>query len=220
MDNYEKLSFAFKKMLKRMKIMRLRLKELRKTMNENKSKSYIKSDEYAEMQVEFDCINVGIGYLNIETKRTIIMLKICLYRQKSEKIISINKKTTISSVDQKNNFIETNKGEEKSAYRDAGKQNNLEREGKNIFSIHYPLPSKLNTMVIVDSINNGLIETKFINQKSSQIMNGDAAFHEMNESIRLRESTIIGHVLIFFVSLFWYYKLPESEKIKCKMERI
>lgn len=58
-----------------MKTMRLRLKELTKTMNENKNKAYIKSDEYAEMQVEFDCINVGIGYLNIEIKRTIVMLK-------------------------------------------------------------------------------------------------------------------------------------------------
>lgn len=47
MENYEKLDFTFKKMLKRMKTMRLRLKELTNTMNENKSKSFIKSDEYA-----------------------------------------------------------------------------------------------------------------------------------------------------------------------------
>lgn len=35
MENYENLSFAFKEMLKRTKIMSVRLKELKRTMHKN-----------------------------------------------------------------------------------------------------------------------------------------------------------------------------------------
>lgn len=56
------------------------------------------------MQVEFNCINVGIGYIIIETKRTIIMLKICLYKQRVEKGVSITEPIIISSAN-KNIFF-------------------------------------------------------------------------------------------------------------------
>lgn len=72
MESYESLSFAFKEMLRRTKTMRVRLKDLKITMNEN-------AHEYEEMRLERYAVNMGLGYLNIEIKRTIVMLKICLY---------------------------------------------------------------------------------------------------------------------------------------------
>lgn len=42
MENYENLSFTFKEMLKRTKIMRDRLKDLRRTMNKYTSELFIK----------------------------------------------------------------------------------------------------------------------------------------------------------------------------------
>lgn len=49
-------------------------------------------------EVEFDCINVSIGYIIIETKRTIIILKICLYKQRVGKVVSITEPIIITSV--------------------------------------------------------------------------------------------------------------------------
>lgn len=65
--------------------MRIRLKGLRKTMNENTSELLTKNEQYYDMQTKYHGINTSIGYLNIEIKRTIIMLKICLYRQRNKK---------------------------------------------------------------------------------------------------------------------------------------
>lgn len=73
MENYENLSFTFKEMLKRMKTMRVRLRDLGRTINKNNSELF--NEQYGEMQSECDAIGAGIGYLNIEIKRTIIMLK-------------------------------------------------------------------------------------------------------------------------------------------------
>lgn len=223
MENYEKLSFTFKKMLRRMKTMRLRLKELTKTMNESKSKSFIKSDEYAEMQVEFDCINVGIGYLNIETKRTIIMLKICLYKQRVEKGVSITEPIIIGSVN-KNIiicffFFWESKDKEKLTSivecRNSEKQIHLKRKRKHVASIHHLPSSEITRMPIVDS---KLID--FTNRDSSEFVYGEVGFHGRNESTRSKEFVITGYVLILFVFLLWYYKLAESEKIKCRMKGI
>lgn len=86
MENYEELSIAFKEMLKRIKIMWDRLKHLRKTMNKNTNKSFMNSDEYAKMRTEKECICASETYLNVDRTRTIIMLKICLYKQRVEKI--------------------------------------------------------------------------------------------------------------------------------------
>lgn len=85
MENYEHISVAFKEMLKRTKIMRNRLNDLRRTMNQNTSEFSIKNGQWCEMQLECDGISASIGYLNTEIMRTIIMLKICLYRQRIEK---------------------------------------------------------------------------------------------------------------------------------------
>lgn len=85
MENYENLSVAFEEMLKRTKVMRVRLQELERTMNKNTSELFINNEQYWEMQLERDDIGASIGYLNSEIKRIIIMLKICLYRQKIKK---------------------------------------------------------------------------------------------------------------------------------------
>lgn len=114
MENYEKLSFTFKKMLKRIKIMRLRLKELTKMINENTNKSFINSDENEEIRTESEYLCISKAYLNVDIKRTVIMLKIYLYRQKIEIKNSINEITTTSSVDENNGFGETNNSNEKS----------------------------------------------------------------------------------------------------------
>lgn len=120
MENYKNLSFAFKEMLKETKIMGIRLKDLRRTMNKYTSELFIKNEQYGEMQLNCDGISASIGYLNIEIKRTKIMF------EKAKKNISINEITTISSVDENNGFVETNKSEEKSTSRGlpfAGKVN-------------------------------------------------------------------------------------------------
>lgn len=240
MENYERLSFAFKKMLKRTKIMRDRLKDLREKINKNTNKLFIKSEQYSEMKLECDGINGSIGYLNIELKRTIIMLKICLYKQRAEKDISItepnvviplvktlndtiSETTTISSVEQNNDFVRVNNSEEKSASiskcRDSAKQTNQERKKTNTSSIHYSRPPKIIKIATVDSINNKIIGTKFTNQESSEFMDEETTFRGKNESTGSKKSTITGHILILFVFLLTYYKLTESKKIKCKMRR-
>lgn len=205
-----------------MKTMRLRLKELTKTMNENKNKAYIKSDEYAEMQVEFDCINVGIGYLNIEIKRTIVMLKICLYKQRVEKSVSITKSIVVASVNKYNDFNSDSEGGEKSTIIDEYKnsETNFERKRKHITSIHHSPPSKIKTMATVNSINNELIGINLTNQESSKFIDGEDAFHGRKESTNSGEFTMTGHVLILFVFLLGHHELSESEKIKCKMRRL
>lgn len=233
MENYEKLSFIFKKLLKRIKTMRLRLKELTKTMNENKSKSFIKSDEYVEIQVEFDCINVGIGYLNIEIKRIIIMLKICSYKQRVGKSVSItepniviplaetfkntiSETSTISSVDQNNNFDNVNKRENKSVlisiFRDSMKRTNQERNTRNISPIHYPRQPKLKKITTVDSINDTTTKKEFKNQESTVI------FKKL--LIMGFEGNFVGAVYIqtFFCILLNYCKIPELKKINCKIK--
>lgn len=84
MESYEKLSFAFKEMLSRTKIMRVRLKTL----------SEINEIE----QLEYNGIRSSLEYLKPEIKRTIIMLKICFYRQKNEDCNFIVKPTSINSI--------------------------------------------------------------------------------------------------------------------------
>lgn len=44
------------------------------------------SDEYAKMRTEKECICASETYLNVDRTRTIIMLKIYLYKQRVEKI--------------------------------------------------------------------------------------------------------------------------------------
>lgn len=88
------------------------------------------------MQLECDGFSASIGYLEIEMRRTIIMLKICLNRQKIEKNILVNEINTISSVNLTNSLVETNRKEKKSTsisgrrneYGDSEKRTDLEQK--------------------------------------------------------------------------------------------
>lgn len=80
MENYAKLSLAFTEMLKRTKFMRVRQK---KTLIETMSKIMNKGEQYWTVQLEYDGINT---------------LKMCLYKQKGERNISVNTINTIDSV--------------------------------------------------------------------------------------------------------------------------
>lgn len=82
MENYEELSSAFTIMIKRIKIMKIRLKILGEKINIILSECEIKYEQFQNLQIEFDGISMGLEYLKSETKRTIIMLKICLYKQR------------------------------------------------------------------------------------------------------------------------------------------
>lgn len=116
MENYENLSAAFKEMLERTKNMRIRLKDLEETINENTVELSIKNEQYREMILEHNGISASIGYLNIEVKRTIIMLKICLYKQKIGKIAK--NELVESNNSEKSTFISEHNDE----YRDLGLQ--------------------------------------------------------------------------------------------------
>lgn len=52
MKDYENLSLAFKEILKRTKIMEVRLKELKRTMNKNTSELFIKNEQYKELKLK------------------------------------------------------------------------------------------------------------------------------------------------------------------------
>lgn len=144
------------------------------------------------MQLECDGISASIGYLNIEIKRTIIKLKICSYRQRTEKNVSINEITTIRSVDQSNSFVESNKSPEKSTsisgrsyeYRDSREQTNLEQRRIDTSSLQCLPSSKIMRTSAFDSINNTTIETEFTNQESSKFMDEGTTFGGDSKSIR------------------------------------
>lgn len=74
------------------------------------------------------------------------------------------------------------------------------------------------TSMFTDSINNTTIEKEFMNQESSDFINGGTTFHG-NKSVRMGNSVRTGHILTFFCSLLNYYELPEFKKIKCKIRR-
>lgn len=215
-------------MLKRIKIMRLRLKELTERMNKNPNKSFINSDAYIEMRTESECLVTSEKYLNIDIKRIIIMLKIGLYKQKSKKNISVN---------ENNDYIDINQSEEKTTTilegKDTTKTENKEcviifihdtsvqenqRKGRNISLIDYSSPCKIMRMATTNHNNNN----KMIIKMETKLMIMRAALYKKSESTKSKIFTKSGHVLIFLISLFFlgYYKLPESQKIKCKMRRI
>lgn len=52
MKDYENLSLAFKEIMKRTKIMKVRLKELKRTMNKNTSELFIKNEQYKELKLK------------------------------------------------------------------------------------------------------------------------------------------------------------------------
>lgn len=180
METYENLSFLYKVMLKRTKIMMVRLKDLKKIMNKNESELFIKNEQYSELQLECDGISASIGYLNIEIKRTIIMLKTCLYKQRIKKNISINEITTINSVNENNDLVETNRNKRTSTliceYRDSEKQTNLEERRIQISSLQCSTLSKIMVTSTVNSINNTTIETAITNQES-YILDGNTTYH-------------------------------------------
>lgn len=83
MENYEQLSLAFKGMLERTKTMKIRRENLEKIIKNYTNERFIASDQSWDLQLEYDGISTSLEYLKPEIKRTIIMLKICLYRQKT-----------------------------------------------------------------------------------------------------------------------------------------
>lgn len=93
MENYEELGFAFREMLKRIKAMRVRLKDLCAKMNNN----VITGEQFWDMQLECEGLNASLEYVKPDVRRAVIMLKICLYKRKSEnaeKIIEENDMST------------------------------------------------------------------------------------------------------------------------------
>lgn len=81
----------------------IRLETIRKTMDKKLNESF--SEEYCDIRLESDAIYAGMIYLNNEIRRTVIMLKICLYKQK----FNIN-----ISIEEENSFVEENESEGKS----------------------------------------------------------------------------------------------------------
>lgn len=57
MMDYENLSLAFKEIVKGTKIMKVRLKELKRTMNKNTSELFIKNEQYKELKLKVTIIN-------------------------------------------------------------------------------------------------------------------------------------------------------------------
>lgn len=90
MENYEALSLAFKGMLTRTKTMKIRQEKLEKIIKNCTKKQFIENEQIWDIQLEYDGIRSGLEYLKPEIKRTIIMLKICLYRQKNGKNNCVN----------------------------------------------------------------------------------------------------------------------------------
>lgn len=88
MESYKKLSFTFKEMLKRIKVMRVRLKIRGEEINKIFEEPLLNNEQFRDMQLEYDGISMSLEYLKPEIIRTIIMLKICLYKQKIETIAS------------------------------------------------------------------------------------------------------------------------------------
>lgn len=63
--------------------MKARLKILGEEINKILSEPIMKHEQFRDMQLEYDGISMSLEYLRPETKRTIIILKICLYKQKT-----------------------------------------------------------------------------------------------------------------------------------------
>lgn len=85
MENYGQLSIAFKGMLIRAKVMKNRQRNLKYMMDDFTNKSFIPSEQFWDMQSEYDGIESGLKYLGLEIKRAVITLKICLYKQRMRK---------------------------------------------------------------------------------------------------------------------------------------
>lgn len=219
MERYENLGFAFKEMLKRTKMMRMRLKYL-KTMNKNTSELPIKNEQYQEMQLECDGINASLEYLKVDIKRTIIMLKICLYKEKSGKKISVKETNTISSVN------ETNRSEEKTKtiprrrdeYGDSGKRTDLEQRRIYTSSLQCSPSSKLREKSV--NFENILIK-KFRKFKGEILIIRLGNGREKREkNLFLGEGDGLEENLMTAINtLFLFLRiLPEWEKIKCKIK--
>lgn len=152
MESYERLSLAFKEMLKRVKIMRVRLKILTETMK----KFMNKSEQFWDMQLEYDGINTSLEFLKPEIKRTIIMLKICLYRQKNEK----------NNSDEGNNNATLNSKHKNGALE---KQAKSQRRRVHDSSPQCPPSSKKMRTLTVDSINNTATESAILLKELSHL---------------------------------------------------
>lgn len=83
METYKEFSISFGEMLSRTKNMRNRQNELKNIMSDY---SLIPHDQLLDMQLELEGIQLGLKYREFENKRTVIMLKISLYKQKMGKI--------------------------------------------------------------------------------------------------------------------------------------
>lgn len=249
MENYEKLSFTLKKMLKRMKIMRLRLEELTKMMNENVNKSFMNSDEYVELRTENECLCTSETYLNVDIKRTIIMLKICLYKRKIKSVLitepsidiplnktfsnTISETTKIDSVDQNNDFVEMTKVE-KEVGRILEHTDNTKEKCTVVFDhnsfVQQNQRKRKNISLIDESppsklTKKGTAEStgnKVIDMKKTdqEFTFENADFNGRKESTRPTISKEITHILTFFFLLKAHYKLLASRKVKCKMRNI
>lgn len=209
MENYEKISLTFKKLLNRTKIMRDRLNEIKNTMDKNTSLSFIKSEQYSEIKLESECIASAVGYLNTDLKRTIIMLKISLYKQEDEKDISKTEPNIMSPINTNNDLVEINKEEKESGAllenTDNTKQECIDQS------------PKLTKKATTEFTDNEEMHRKKIGQEFTY---EDADFDGRKKSIRSNISSEIAHVLIFFFPLKTLYKLLASRKVKCKMRSI
>lgn len=208
MENYEKISLTFKKLLNRTKIMRDRLNEIKNTMDKNTSLSFIKSEQYSEMKLESECIASAVGYLNIDLRRTIIMLKISLYKQKDEKDISKTEPIVMSPINTNNDLVEVNK-EEKESGALLENTDNTKQE-----CIMIDQSPKLTEKATTEFTGNEVMHRKKIGQEFTY---EDSDFDRRKESTRSKISSKIAHVLIFFFPLKTLYKLLASRKLKCKM---
>lgn len=106
MENYKELSFSFREMLSRTKIIKDRQNYLENMMCDYSDKSLVPREQLLEMQLELEGIQLGLKYREFENERTVIMLKISLYKQRMEKI-KLTLPTTNFNIEMASNQIQS-----------------------------------------------------------------------------------------------------------------
>lgn len=222
MENYEELSSTFKVMLKRTKVMRVRLKILRKKINEILSEPVVKYVQFRDMQLEYDGISVSLEYIGLETKRTIIMLKICLYKQKNGNI-----STTNNSVEQNSTSIHDHKATLipiiESRHHNEVQNYNIPSECESDFGTWETQVHDSKNWIL-----STITDTKLLDQRSLvNFKNCSITFSKFTDErniIRVGigpmkpDTARAVYIITFFCILRNYFNIPELEKIKCKIK--